>query len=128
MHEPNSQADRLASLVIDAGIEVHRILGAGHLESVYEKALAIELESRQIAFSRQHPISLVYKSYPVGEAKLDLLVGNCLVVELKAVETIHPIHHAQVINYLKATKLELGLLINFNVTLLKEGIKRIVLT
>ncbi len=73
-------------------------------------------------------MELKYKGTPIGEARLDFLVGDCLVVELKATEALHPIHHAQVLNYLKATNHELGLLINFNVTLLKDGIKRIVLT
>lgn len=109
-------------------MEVHRTLGAGFLESVYEKALAIELNLRGIPFEQQAPVSLNYKGRPVGKAKLDLLVGNRLVVELKAVEDFHPVHQAQVINYLKASGLELGLLINFNVPLLKDGIKRIVLT
>lgn len=84
---------------------------------------------RGIPFERQAPASLEYKGASVGEARLDFLVGGSLVVELKAVEAIHPIHHAQAINYLKATSFRLGLLINFNVTTLKDGgIKRIVLS
>jgi GxxExxY protein len=73
-------------------------------------------------------MSVTYKGYQVGEGRLDFLVGNILVVELKAVERFAPIHHAQVISYLKMTKLSLGLLINFNVPILKEGIKRIILS
>jgi GxxExxY protein len=128
MNEPTAEVDAFASSVLDAAMEVHRTLGAGFLESVYEKALAIELTIRGIPYICQAPIALSYKGHPVGEAKLDFLVGGLLIVELKAVEAIHPIHHAQVINYLKATKLNLGLLINFNVPLLKDGIKRIVLS
>jgi len=128
MKEPGKNVDRLANEVIGAAIEVHRQLGAGFLESVYEQSLAIELAERSIHFERQKPVILKYKGNVVGEAKLDLLVGQQLIVELKAVEAIHPIHHAQVINYLKATGLELGLLINFNVEQLRSGIKRIVLT
>lgn len=128
MHEPNQKTDHLASQVVDAALEVYRNLGAGFLESVYEKALCHELMLRGIRFENQKPIHLSYKDVAVGEAILDLLVDEKLVVELKAVDTLHPIHHAQVLNYLKATKLELGLLMNFNVKLLRDGIKRIVLT
>lgn len=128
MREPSKEVDILAKAALDAAFEVHRVLGAGFLESVYQRALAIELRRQTTVFTQQHPISLQYKNEPVGEAILDFLIGGRLVVELKAVEAIHPVHHAQVINYLKATGLELGLLINFNVPLLKDGIKRIVLT
>ncbi|MCO6043704.1 GxxExxY protein [Aeoliella sp. ICT_H6.2] len=129
MKEPSSEVDELAHQVIGAAIEVHRLLGAGFLESVYEQALAIEFLERGISFVRQAPIALEYKGQNVGEARLDFLVGGILVVELKAVEAIHPIHQAQVINYLKATGHTLGLPINFNVLKLKDGgIKRIVST
>ncbi len=128
MIEPKLQVDELARAVNGAAIEVHRILGAGFLESVCEQAVAIELGLRQISFQRQYPISLPYKDQPVGEARLDFLVGDELIVELKAVDAIHPIHHAQVLNYLKATGFQLGLLLNFNVDLMRDGIKRIVLT
>jgi GxxExxY protein len=103
-------------------------LGAGFLESTYEQALAIELSLRGISFQRQRQIALQYKGEPVGDARLDFLVGGLLIVELKAVDSLHAVHHAQVINYLRATKLQLGLLINFNVEHLKGGIKRIVQT
>jgi GxxExxY protein len=128
MTEPAPHLDRLAREVIGAAIEVHMQLGAGFLESVYEQALAVELGLRGIAFQRQYPIALEYKGQLVGEARLDFLVGDQLIVELKAVESIHPIHHAQVINYLKATRLSLALLMNFNVEVMRNGIKRIVLT
>jgi GxxExxY protein len=90
--------------------------------------LAIEFGLRGIPFQRQHPIALTYKNEVVGEARLDFLIGGKLILELKAVDAIHPIHHAQVLNYLKATGLQLGLLMNFNVEQMKDGIKRIVLT
>lgn len=129
MSEPGAHVDRLAHEVIGAAIEVNKVLGAGFLESVYEEALAVEFSLRDIPFTKQHPISLDYKAKSVGEARLDFLIAESLIVELKAVESIHPIHHAQVINYLKATGFPLGLLINFNVVKLKDGgIKRIVLT
>ncbi len=109
-------------------MEVHRTLGPGFLESVYQRALEIELLERQIPFEREKAIQLTYKNRPVGDARLDFLVADLVVVELKSVEALHPIHHAQVLNYLRATNLELGLLINFNEVLLKDGFKRIVLT
>ena len=126
--EPGSELDRLAPAVIGAAIEVHRSLGPGFLESVYEEALCIELDVRRIPFERQWPVAVNYKGHPVGEGRLDLLVGGVLVVELKAVEGVAPIHVAQVMSYLKATGHRLGLLINFNVPFLKNGIKRIVLS
>lgn len=118
----------LAHEVIGAAIEVHRALGPGYLESIYEEALGIELMKRQIPFERQKEIKVLYKDQPIGRHKIDLLVGESLVVELKTVETLADIHTAQVISYLKATRLPLGLLINFNVPVLKNGIQRVILT
>jgi len=126
--EPNKDVDRLAREVIGAAIEVHRHLGAGFLESVYEEALVIELALRGIPFERQKPVPVSYKERNVGEGRVDLLVGSELLVELKAVEALAAIHKAQVISYLKATGLHLGLLINFNVPILRAGIQRIVLS
>lgn len=128
MGEPNRELDQLAHAVIGAAIEVHRALGPGFLESVYEEALSFELEQRAIPFTRQHIISVSYKGRPVGEGRLDMLVAGWLVVELKAVDVLAPIHMAQVISYLKATGHKLGLLINFNVPILKQGIRRVVLS
>ena len=101
---------------------------SGFLESVYEEALCVEFALRGIRFARQVPVSVRYKGEPVGEARLDLLVDDSLVVELEAVESIAPIHWAQVLCYLKATRHRLGLLINFNVGVLQRGIKRVVQT
>ncbi len=126
--EPSEALDALARDVIGAAIEVHRRLGPGFLESVYEEALCIELTLRGIPFARQVQIGVEYKGHQVGVARLDLLVRDCLVVELKAVEGIAPIHVAQVLSYLKATRLHLGLLISFNVTILQRGIKRVIHT
>mgnify|MGYP001074191660 CR=1 FL=1 len=124
--EPDADVDELARRVIGAAIEVHRHLGPGFLESVYEEALCVELELRQIPFDRQRSISVDYKGRSVGQGRLDLLVGDKLLVELKAVDRLAPIHNAQVISYLKATRMHLGLLINFNVPLLKDGVRRII--
>ena len=126
--EPTQEIDRLAHGVIGAAIEVHRSLGPGFLESVYEEALCVELRERNIPFARQQTISVHYKGYEVGEGRLDLLIEDRLVVELKAVELLAPIHIAQVLSYLKASGLHLGLIINFNSPVLKEGIRRIILS
>ena len=120
--------EQYAHDVIGAAIAVHRELGPGYLESVYEEALGIEFDHGGIPYKRQHPVSVTYRGHVVGENRLDFLVGDCLIVELKAVESLLPIHRAQVISYLKAMDLTLGLLINFNVEILKQGIKRIILT
>ena len=128
MNEPDAQLDQLAHDVIGAAIEVHRVLGPGFLESTYAKALAIELTRGSIPFESESPIELLYKGEPLGEGRIDLLVAGRLVVELKAVEKLAPIHHAQVISYLKITGQSLGLLINFNEVVLRDGIKRIIHT
>ncbi|MCB9894063.1 MAG: GxxExxY protein [Planctomycetes bacterium] len=128
MHEPDSDLDALAKAVVDAAFAVHQSLGPGYLESVYEEALCVELELRNIAYESQVPFHVKYRGRRVGEGRLDLLVGGRLVVELKAVESLAPIHKAQLISYLKATGHRLGLLINFNVALIKNGIQRIILS
>jgi GxxExxY protein len=124
--EPTQELNKLSWAVVDAAIEVHRHLGLGFFESVYEEALSVELASRNIPFARQPVVPIYYKDHPIGEGRLDLLVGGCLIIELKAVEALAPIHTAQVISYLKATGFQLGLLINFNVPILKSGLKRII--
>jgi GxxExxY protein len=126
--EPEKRVDDLARAVIGAAIEVHRHLGPGFLEGVYEEALCVELENRRVPFERQKEISVLYKGRQIGVQKIDLLAGQTLIVELKTVEALAEIHKARVISYLKATRLSLGLLINFNVPILKDGIQRIVYT
>lgn len=126
MTEPDRELDDLARVVVDAAMEVHKALGPGYLESVYERALCVELRQRGVAFRSQVPFQIEYGGEAVGEGRLDLLVGERLVVELKAVEALAPIHQAQVISYLKATGNQLALLINFNVPLLKLGIRRVI--
>jgi len=114
--------EELAREVIGAAIEVHRTLGPGFLENVYENAMAVELELRKIPFQRQVALGIVYKGADVGEGRVDLLVDKQLVVELKAVDALLPIHTAQALAYLHAFDL---LLINFKVQLVRDGIKRI---
>ena len=123
----DARIEEAANKAIGAAIEVHRHLGPGYLESVYEDALAVEFGLRDIPFSRQVVFTLDYKGHQVGEGRIDFLVNDCLIVELKAVEALAPIHTAQAISYLKATKRRLALLINFNVPVLKAGLKRVAL-
>ncbi len=123
----DAKIEEAAHMLIGAAIEVDRHLGPDYLENVYKEALAVELTLRGIPFRRQKVFALDYKSPRIGEARLDFLVNDCLVLELKAVDALAPIHTAQAISYLKATKIRLALLINFNVSVLKDGIKRIAL-
>jgi GxxExxY protein len=121
------RANVLASVVVDAAIEVHRILGPGLLESAYEAALAHELGLRGISVERQVLLPVHYKGeYLDAGFRLDLVVGKLLIVELKAVQHIEPIHEAQLLTYLRLSGLWLGLLLNFNVPLMKNGIRRMV--
>lgn len=100
--------EQLTYGVIGAAIEVHRILGAGFLESVYQEALAVEFSQRKILYRDEFPVAVTYKGHSVGEGRLDFLVNDVLVVELKAVENLAPKHEAQVISYLKMTKKTFG--------------------
>lgn len=126
--EPGREADDLARAVIGSAIDVHRELGPGYSEAVYEEALAQELLRRGVNFERQKSFKVKFKGCVVGEGRIDFLVDDRLVVELKAAERLMPVHKSQVISYLKATSCALGLLINFNENLLRAGIQRIVLT
>lgn len=127
MWYPDSSLNQLTHRVIGAAIEVHRELGPGYLEAMYEEALCLEFNELKIAYTRQKPIHVSYKGTPIGQGYIDILVENVVIVELKAVEKLIPVYKAQVISYLKATGLSLGLLINFNVPVLKDGIERIAL-
>jgi GxxExxY protein len=122
--EPN----KITEQIIDAAIEVHRALGPGLLESAYEECLCHELRLRGVAFERQRPLPVEYKRTKLDCGyRLDLLVAGAVVVEIKAVDSIMPIHEAQLLTYLKVGGWKLGLLINFNVPVLKDGIRRRVL-
>lgn len=125
----NTKINELTHQIIGAAIDVHRAFGPGLLESVYQEAMEIELGLRQLTFERQKPIPLRYKGHPVGnDFRLDLLVADVVVVELKAVTALLPVHEAQLLTYLKLTQSPVGLLINFNVPVLKQGVKRMVNT
>jgi GxxExxY protein len=122
-----NEASLLTGRIISAAIEVHRYLGPGLLESVYEECLCMELQRRGINFERQVDLPIDYKGYRIDSGyRLDLVVDHSVVVELKAVRQLEKIHEAQLLTYLKLTGLKLGLLLNFNVVLLKDGIKRLV--
>src|SRR2546422_7591030 len=127
---PGEQAERdpLTGLVIGAAIEVHRELGPGLLESVYQLCLEHELKLRGIEHQPQVPLPIIYKGLSLDvDLRMDLFFPGRLVVELKAVEKLLPIHEAQLLTYLRLSKTHTGLLINFNVRLLKDGLKRMVL-
>ena len=121
------ETEKVGRAVLDAAIEVHRHLGPGHLERIYEEALCKELALRNTPCEQQKPVQVLYKGASIGEQRLDLLVGGLVIVEIKAVDNVHPIHKAQLLSYLKTTDLRLGFIINFKVRLFKQGIKRSVL-
>lgn len=124
-----AEDDRLNEIterIIGCAIEVHRHLGPGLLEGIYEKALAAEMTTRGLRFHEQYPVSISYKGVELGEMRIDLLVENNVIVELKAVDKHNPVYEAQVLSSLKLTGKKLGLLINFNVPALRHGIKRII--
>jgi GxxExxY protein len=118
----------LGAVVLGVAVEVHRVLGPGLPESVYRKAMSHELRLRGIAHVCEAVVPIVYKGELVGEGRLDILVEDRVIVELKCVECLTPVHRAQAVAYLQAKKLKLAFLINFNVAILKDGIKRVVNT
>ena len=123
MHE-----NEISEKIIGCAIEVHKALGPGLLESAYEDCLVYELLRKGLHLERQKPIPLIYKNIRLDCGyRLDLLVENRVVVELKSIETFAPVHEAQILTYMRFSKMKTGLLINFNVTVLKNGLKRYVL-
>lgn len=119
--------DLLSREIIAAAIDVHRELGAGLLESSYEECFCHELYRRNIPFERQKSLPVLYKEVMLECGyRMDVVVANLVIVEIKAVESILPIHSAQLLTYLKLSKLKLGLLVNFNTPQLRQGIKRLV--
>lgn len=123
--DTETQRDVLSQVVIGAAIEVHKQLGPGLLESVYEACLCYELEQKQIKFQRQLLLPVQYKTLQLEASyKIDVLVENSLLLELKSVDSLLPVHEAQLLTYMKLAHLRTGLLINFNVPVLKNGLKR----
>jgi len=128
-HEPiPPETEETAKKIIDCSMKVHKTLGPGLLESVYEECLCYELSRSNVPFQRQVSLPVTYDDIKLDAGlRLDLLAAERVIVELKAVEKIIPLYEAQLLTYLKLTGLRLGLLINFNAPLLKDGIKRLVL-
>lgn len=123
----NAELNKLTERIIGAAIEVHKHLGPGLLESAYETCLAYELEQQGVTFERQKALPLVYKEIRLDQGyRIDLLVAQKVVVELKVVEQFTDVHQAQVLSYLKFSGCKVGLLINFNIKLLKDGIRRFI--
>ena len=119
--------NELSSKMIGAAIEVHKTLGPGLLESAYEECLCYEFGLRRLSNERQKPLPVIYKRKELDCGyRLDIVVENLIILELKSCERIEPIHHAQLLTYLKLSGLKLGLLLNFNVALMKDGIVRVV--
>jgi GxxExxY protein len=128
MDSKYERANSWSNVVIGAAIEVHRLKGAGLLESIYEKCLYRELQLREVPAVGQMQVEIDYKGYTFLESlKLDFYIDDCLLLELKAVETILPIHKAQLFSYMKLLAAPIGLLINFHAAILKEGIYRMML-
>ena len=126
MLRPYDDVERIVNLVIGCAIEVHRVMGPGLLESVYQECLPKELRLRGLSAALKVQVPLEYKTEPLRSSfEIDLLVERCVVVEVKAVEALHPVHEAQVITYLKLTGCPAGLLLNFNSVLLKNGLRRL---
>jgi GxxExxY protein len=120
---------RITQKIIGAGIEVHQALGPGLLENAYEECLAIQMKMDGLAFERQKTLPVVYKGITLDLTyKADFIVENQVIVELKAVEKMLPLHEAQLLTYMKLSRMQLGLLMNFNTVLLKDGIKRMALS
>jgi GxxExxY protein len=120
-------SDPLTELIIACAIAVHDQLGPGFLEAVYQACLEIELKANGLSFERQRTIPLIYRGVSIDAVyRFDFVVENSVLVEVKSVQALAPIHQAQVINYLKLTGLPTGLLLNFNVAVLKQGIRRVV--
>ena len=124
------ELNRLSSLIIKAAIKVHKELGPGLLESVYQSCMIIEMNEMRISVQSEVPVTIFYNRYKVhdGGFKIDLLVDDTIIVELKSVEKIRDVHKKQLLTYLRLAKKPLGLLINFNEVLLKDGITRIINT
>jgi GxxExxY protein len=121
-----AEIESLATQTVQAALAVHRALGPGLLESAYQQCMAIELSLSGLSVEREKLLPLIYRGHAIETAyRLDLIVGGKLLVELKAVDAVAPVHKVQVATYLKLLKLPLGLLINFNVPLIKDGISRI---
>ncbi len=129
IHKPLTGREKwLASQIMDIAISIHRTLGPGLLESVYEKCFCYELVKRSIPFVKQKLIDLVYDGVIIDEGlRIDILIDDLIIVELKAQELYHPVWEAQLLSYLRLTQKRLGYILNFHVPLMKDGVKRMIL-
>src|SRR5262245_5306536 len=118
--------ERIVTETIGCAIEVHRHLGPGFRERIYERALCLELSSRGIAFECEKPIDVQYKRWMIPGQRIDLIVGSLVIVEIKAIPKVRALHRQQIVSYLRRTDLQVGLIVNFNTTLLKNGLHRII--
>jgi GxxExxY protein len=127
-YEPVSpEVEKVVSIAVDCGFNVHDVLGPGFKEPIYNRAFCLELEARGITFECEKPIEVRYKRWRIPGQRIDLIVANVVLVEIKTVKHLKQIHTSQVVSYLKTTGLRVGLLMNFNGVRLKDGLKRIVL-
>ena len=113
--------------ILACALAVHRELGPGFLESIYQRAMYLELEAQGLAFEREKPLVVMYRGQGIPGQRIDLLVAGVVIVEVKAVAALEPVHLAQVLSYLKTTRLRVGLIFNFREALLRNGIRRVVL-
>ena len=121
--------NEITGLIVDSALKIHRTVGPGLLESVYEEIMAVELSRRGMSFERQKPIPITYEGITLPDPfRADLIVDRRVLVELKSIESLQPIHSKQTLPYLRLARLRLGLLINFNVPLLRDGIIRLINT
>ena len=124
----SAEVERVAREIVDAAFKIHSKVGPGLLESAYQTLMSYELTKRGLLVEKEVPVPVVYEEVRLDAGyRLDLLVNKCVIVEIKAVEKLHPVHEAQIMTYLKLLNIRLGILVNFNVKLIKEGIKRVVL-
>ena len=122
-----AETEDTARRVIGCAIEVHRRLGPGYLEAIYARALQLELDMQGLKFEAEKPIFVEYRGFEIPGQRVDLMIGDCLIVEVKAVRRLKMVHRGQVLSYLKTTRLRLGLLINFQTSVLRNGIRRVIL-
>ena len=121
----DAQHERVVAAALDCAFDVHRLLGPGFRELIYSRAYCLELDARGIPFECERPIEVRYKQWRIPGQKVDLIVANVVLIEIKSVKHLKPLHTSQVVSYLRTTGLRVGLLINFNGLRLKDGLKRI---
>jgi GxxExxY protein len=128
VHSPLSEEqEKIVTAAVDCGIRVHRELGPGFKEVIYRRAYCLELESRRLNFVAEHRVNVRYRDWLIPGQRIDIIVEEVVLVEIKAVPRLRPLHRSQVLSYLKTTGLRVGLLLNFNTVLLRQGLRRIVL-